>query len=417
MVDLELPELGASEPDLQEEVRLLTPSVLHITQVEEHGDRVLVTATFVFGAEVLNALREYERQLKELPGITQVNFGPIHPVKGRSRLREFTVEIGVTHLRPPRQVEEKLGYNQASKDAVLLHAVEGGQTQQVVALLRAGADPNVRKGADQVPRVKSMEQAKQRGAEALSAWIFRDVYALGPTPLMLAAREGREDLVRALLDGGAGVNLADADGDTALDLAASRGNAEIVRRLISAGADVKSKRRFDEPVLAKAAVPYKLTPGHVEVVKLLVAAGSDPNAQTRHGVSVLSAVVNLSVTYEHPESSIDVAKTLIEAKADMESRHSKFGRTPLIEAAETGLFEVVKSLVEAGADVETAGLDSLTALQIAQRALTERSIYIQSDWFMWRGYPAWAQHAKIVEYLRSATNRKQRSSRPDSSGA
>lgn len=60
------------------------------------------------------------------------------------------------------------------------------------------------------------------------------------SPLICAASHGDTDVVRALLDGGADVELTDSPPDTALRLAAAFGYPEIVDVLVAAGARVNS---------------------------------------------------------------------------------------------------------------------------------------------------------------------------------
>ena len=55
--------------------------------------------------------------------------------------------------------------------------------------------------------------------------------------LLLAVHAGRADEVRSLLDAGADVNAADADGITPLMATAMNGNLSLARLLLSAGAD------------------------------------------------------------------------------------------------------------------------------------------------------------------------------------
>jgi ankyrin repeat protein len=82
----------------------------------------------------------------------------------------------------------------------LFEAVRAGDLARVQALLDAGEDPNP----------------------------FDDE---GRTPLMLAAENGREDLVLALLDGGTDPILVDRVGETALAKAAAHGHARIAALL------------------------------------------------------------------------------------------------------------------------------------------------------------------------------------------
>ena len=82
----------------------------------------------------------------------------------------------------------------------LFDAVLAGDLARVQALLDAGADPNP----------------------------FDDE---GRTPLMIAAENGREDLVLALLDGGTDPILTDRVGETALGKAAAHGHARIAALL------------------------------------------------------------------------------------------------------------------------------------------------------------------------------------------
>lgn len=54
----------------------------------------------------------------------------------------------------------------------------------------------------------------------------------GQTALMLAVSHGRQEMVRALLQCGADVNVQDDEGSTALMCASEHGRAEIVKLLL-----------------------------------------------------------------------------------------------------------------------------------------------------------------------------------------
>ena len=62
----------------------------------------------------------------------------------------------------------------------------------------------------------------------------------GITLLMQAVLDGNERVVEALLRRGANVNMRSSNGHTALTLAVCKGNPAVVRRLLQAGADAKA---------------------------------------------------------------------------------------------------------------------------------------------------------------------------------
>lgn len=174
--------------------------------------------------------------------------------------------------------------------------------------------------------------------------------------------------------------------------AAERGDAAAVRAALAAGADPAVRDgRGRTPLLAAA------SGDHVEAAKALVEAGADPDAQddTRDSAWLVTGVTG----------SVQMARVLIPARPDY-SVVNRFGGTSLIPAAERGHAayvrevlrstpmevdhvndlgwtalleavilgdggpdhrEVVRLLLEAGADPELADRQGVTPLQHAQR--------------------------------------------------
>ena len=87
----------------------------------------------------------------------------------------------------------------------------------------------------------------------------------GDTALILAANNGKVEVVEKLLGKGADVNLADKNGNTALIWAANNGKVEVVEKLLAKGADVNLANKDGYTALMLAA-----SNGKVEVVKLLL---------------------------------------------------------------------------------------------------------------------------------------------------
>ena len=107
------------------------------------------------------------------------------------------------------------------------------------------------------------------------------------TPLIAAASLRRPAVVRTLLDHGANVDLADADGRTALMHAASVGLAESVAMLLGAGAQINATDKNQEGALHRAAER-----GHAAVVRLLLDSGAPANAVSHGCVTALWLALN-----------------------------------------------------------------------------------------------------------------------------
>jgi len=219
------------------------------------------------------------------------------------------------------------------------------------------------------------------------------------TALMLAAREGRTEVVKALLRAKAKVNARRDGGDTALIFACQRLQLGVVEALIAAGADVNIEtklyhlrplsaactdshetwaRREKLPIdpsarieivrrlLAAAAVvdfqdEYGRTPltrasaaGFSDVVKALLAAGANVNEQS-------------PLLYALGENRMDVARLLIEAKADVHAVLDR-GDTTLMLAASRGQLDLVQTFLNAGVGVNAANKGNLTPLMYAAEA-------------------------------------------------
>src|SRR5262249_38973415 len=97
--------------------------------------------------------------------------------------------------------------------------------------------------------------------------------------------------------------------------------------------------------------------GSLEGVKALLARGADPNGREKlKGQTVLM----WAALQKHP----DVVRTLVERGADVHLR-SLGGFTPLLFAAQQGDIETAKVLLAAGADINETTPESGSALVVA----------------------------------------------------
>merc|ERR1711871_1004842 len=92
------------------------------------------------------------------------------------------------------------------------------------------------------------------------------------TPLFGAAFQGSLEIVNALLDKGANVDIADKYGYTPLYIASSRGHLKVVNALLDKGADITKEDNWGYTPLDAACHS-----GHLEVVSALLDKGADVN--------------------------------------------------------------------------------------------------------------------------------------------
>jgi ankyrin repeat protein len=218
-------------------------------------------------------------------------------------------------------------------------AAQNGHAEIVRVLLEAGADVNAAHDDDTTP----LYMAAQFGNEETVRMLLQAGASVnaainsGSTPLYVAAC-GHAGTVRLLLDAGANVNAADDDSDTPLHMAAQNGNAETVKALLDAGANVNAATDDDTTPLHNAAH------GHAKAVTLLLEAGANVNSADKNGSTPLHiAAQNADI------ETAETVRILLEFKANVNSL-SNDGQTPLYKAAVIQDVDIVRILLEAGAN-------------------------------------------------------------------
>jgi len=177
-------------------------------------------------------------------------------------------------------------------------------------------------------------------------------------PLHLA---GKPEVVKALLDAGAEVNLPNAKVETVLHLPNMYfpPEPETVKLLIEAGADVNAKTATGATPLHAAIQQRKL-----EITKLLIAAGADIDAKDKQGDTPLAvAHANLSWAGRDPSVENKPYEAAVQLLVDAGAKDD--GRTELQQAVAAGDLEQVKKLIAAKADVNETGPRQITAAHLA----------------------------------------------------
>ncbi len=176
--------------------------------------------------------------------------------------------------------------------------------------------------------------------------------------LIEAAGRGDVEGVRARLAQGASVAAADGSGRTALVAAAYRNHLGAARLLIEAGADVNA-----QDYTRQSAFLIATSEGYLDLLHLTLAAGADVHrTDSYNGTGLIRAA---------DRGHVEVVRALLQT--DMPLDHvNRLGWTALLEAIILGdggprHTDVVRLLVEAGADVNLADRDGVTPLAHARR--------------------------------------------------
>jgi ankyrin repeat protein len=235
----------------------------------------------------------------------------------------------------------------------------------------------------------------------------------GATALVIAIINANYDFAAMLLDAGADPNVADKDAAmgplyAAIDmhrLAVGHGRpnpkqtgafdaVDVVRKLLEKKADPNAKLKAvimqrqhtgGDSTLAAGATPLMRAAksGDIAIVRLLLDAGADPKATLANGTNVLMLAAGLgwrdgspaAPSYDQgtPEEAVATIDLLLSRGLDINGTNTA-GDTAL-HAAVSGRAapEIVKALVERGANLNVPNKRGQTPLAIAQRSTKDMS--------------------------------------------
>ena len=166
--------------------------------------------------------------------------------------------------------------------------------------------------------------------------------------LFQAAAGGNAKEAQDLLRAGANVNATEYEGETPLMYAAAQGRAEMVELLIQQGANIHARSVNDQTALGRAAQF-----GHAGTVEKLLQNGARVEEHMDQGATPLIVAADVST-----------AQVLISHQAQVNAQND-FGLTALMNAAAEGKVDVVKLLIESGADPALKDHSGKTARQWA----------------------------------------------------
>ncbi|CAG9460945.1 unnamed protein product [Pedinophyceae sp. YPF-701] len=224
-----------------------------------------------------------------------------------------------------------LDYTREELQGKLLHAAQHGDSIAILALMNRKDPPDI-------------NYRHEGGAAALH----------------MAAQEGREAAIDALVGCGADVNLLDGSECTPLHYACARCHATAVSALCSHKADVSKPDSFHRLPL------HIVIENHGDdeaaaaaCVKALLAAGASPSALTPLGHTPLA----LAIVHQAAPSA-DVVGELLDGGADP-SEPDQHGLTPIYYSVALGRGGCLELLLAANAALQAGGGTGLTAAHLA----------------------------------------------------
>ncbi|MEE2966233.1 MAG: ankyrin repeat domain-containing protein [Acidobacteriota bacterium] len=159
-------------------------------------------------------------------------------------------------------------------------ASQNGSAAIIEQLVAAGADPSDPRHAVNAGETPLMHAARSGHVDAVHGLLVAgaDINATetwnGQSALMWAAIEGHVPVVQALIDQGADIRAHSNSGATPFMFAVRKGSLSAVRALLAAGADVNEQRPDGASPLLMAVIN-----GHEDLVDLLLDDGADPNVE------------------------------------------------------------------------------------------------------------------------------------------
>jgi ankyrin repeat protein len=249
-----------------------------------------------------------------------------------------------------------------SQQTTLMYAVRENEPKVVKLLIDLGANVNAKTRTGNTPgfvRPNSVAGfghgvgiyrggPPERGSRGLTTG--------GLTALLFAARDGRTEAAKILLDSGAELEVNNPDGITPLLMAISNNHPETAKFLIERGANLNATDWYGRTPIWSAVEVRNMDIDNanfkngvdrepvLELIKLLLEKGANPNPRSKEAMPIRQFMLPATGTLEWVDFT---------------------GQTPFLYAARAGDVTVMKLLLKHGADPKIPTFQGTTPLMAA----------------------------------------------------
>ena len=171
------------------------------------------------------------------------------------------------------------------------------------------------------------------------------------TPLMLAIRYNKSEIVDKLLNKGVDMNLRDINGNTALLIATANNDYKTIEKLINKGADLNNSNNDGNTALMQAIIDK-----NQNIAKYLINKGINLNTQNNNGRNALMLAVHNQLD--------SISKQLINKGCDLDIQ-DVVGYTALMHAVTTENNEMVKYILSKKSNLELKDKDGNVVIMLA----------------------------------------------------
>ena len=333
------------------------------------GDIQRVEELFKAGAQVVlwgnNGVASLARQLQD-KGILKIIETYLDPETTTAK-DHLLLAIENNNQPQVKQLIARLTKDDAIDDA-FLYSLSHGHQDAAILLSEHLSDINVILNGRGTPLHQAINADQLKLAHILLVKHGADPNVVAPsgyTPLMSAIMYGHFGFAHTLIDYGADASYFDSQDYwtfSALEEAIISGNLEITRRILELVGDI-NRQTSGRPPMATAA-----THGDIDMLKLLISYGGDVNA--KNSINNFESCLHIVAR----RGEIEKAQLLLDYGADINATTKGYIDSPLTQATLKNLPNMVKFLLQRGADHRLVDLRGKTALDLAKLMVRRKEV-------------------------------------------